>query len=107
MELRVLIVGLQVVPRESARFGIPGDRENVVKLNADHSGICKFGSTVAEQDNFKLVKVNIKDIYKNALKKCESSIMPPSIISREETAEHEDNQNKLEARWLKLKGGRV
>ena len=107
MELCVLIVGLQVVPRESARFGIPGDRENVVKLNADHSGICKFGSTVAEQDNFKLVKVNIRDIYKNALKKCESSIMPPSIINREETAEHEDNQNKLEARWLKLKGDRV
>ena len=107
VELRVLIVGLQVVPRESARFGIPGDRENVVKLNADHSGICKFGSTVAEQDNFKLVKVNIRDIYKNALKKCESSIMPPSIISREETTEHEDNQNKLEAWWLKLKGDRV
>ena len=58
----------QVVPRESARFGIPGDRENIVKLNADHTNVCKFGPDQRDQDNFKLVRSNIKDLYKNALK---------------------------------------
>jgi hypothetical protein len=53
---------------QSARFGMPGDHENVVKLNADDSGVCKFGSSLEDQDNFKLVRANIKDLYKNALK---------------------------------------
>ncbi|KAK1636654.1 hypothetical protein BDP81DRAFT_449649 [Colletotrichum phormii] len=42
-----------VVPRESARLGMPGDRENVVRLDADHST---------------RVRSNIKDMYKKALK---------------------------------------
>ncbi|KAK3380656.1 hypothetical protein B0T24DRAFT_697246 [Lasiosphaeria ovina] len=56
------------VPGESARFGMPGDRENVVKLNADHVTICKFGPGQEDQDNFELVLGNIKDLYSNALK---------------------------------------
>ena len=47
---------------------MPGDRENVVKLNTDHSGVCKFGASLEDQDNFKLVRGNVKDLYKNALK---------------------------------------
>ncbi len=65
----VLIVLSQVVPRESARLGMPGDRENVVKLNADHRGVCKFGESQTDQDNFKYVRANIRDIYKKALQK--------------------------------------
>jgi len=49
---------------------MPGDRENVVKLNADHRGVCKFSASQTDQDNFKLVRANIKDIYKNALRRC-------------------------------------
>lgn len=50
---------------------MPGDRENIVKLNSDHSSICKFNlANQNDQDNFELVRANIKDIYKNALKKC-------------------------------------
>jgi hypothetical protein len=52
---------------------MPGDRENVVKLNADHSGVCKFGPSDEDQDNFKLARGNIKDLYKTALKKSELS----------------------------------
>jgi len=48
---------------------MPSDHENVVKLNADHSGVCKFGSTLEDQDNFKLVRRNIRDLYKEALRK--------------------------------------
>ena len=55
---------------------MPGDRENVVKLNADHSGVCKFGSTLDDQDNFKLVRSNIQDLYKEALRKSELSTLP-------------------------------
>lgn len=28
---------------ETAQFGMPGDRERIVDLKADHSGLCKFG----------------------------------------------------------------
>jgi hypothetical protein len=48
-----------------------------VKLNADHSGVCKFGSILEDQDNFKLVRSNIKDLYKNAFKIGELSIISP------------------------------
>jgi hypothetical protein len=50
---------------------MPGNKENVVKLEADHSTVCKFGSTQDDQDNLKLVKANIRDMYREALKKSE------------------------------------
>jgi hypothetical protein len=40
------------------------------ELNADHRGLCKFGPSQTDQDNFKLVQSNIKDLYKTALKNC-------------------------------------
>ena len=61
---------------ESARLGMPGDHENVVKLKADHSRVCKFGSTLEDQDNFKLVQGNIRDLYKDALRKSELNALP-------------------------------
>ncbi|PMD30276.1 HET-domain-containing protein [Hyaloscypha variabilis F] len=47
---------------------MPGHFENVVVLNADHSGVCKFGDSFEDHDNFKLVQSNIKDLYEKALK---------------------------------------
>jgi hypothetical protein len=61
---------------ESARLGLPGDRENVVKLNADHSGVCKFGDGQIDRDNFKKVQNNIQDLYENALKLRELNATP-------------------------------
>ncbi|KAI1126749.1 TPR-like protein [Nemania abortiva] len=58
-----------IVPKESTQLGLPSDRENVVKLNADHRKVCKFGSSQTDQDNLKLVRKNINDIYKKALNK--------------------------------------
>jgi hypothetical protein len=67
----------------SARLGMPGDRENVVKLEADHSTVCKFGSSQADQDNLKLVKANIRDMYREALKKSKCLVsLPPVVISQ-------------------------
>jgi hypothetical protein len=50
-----------------------------VKLNADHSGVCKFGPSLEDQDNFKLVRGNMKDLYKNALKVGELNAIPHII----------------------------
>lgn len=62
----------------SARLGMPGDRENVVKLTADHSTVCKFGSSQDDRDNLELVQSNIGDLYDAALKKSES--LPPLTL---------------------------
>ncbi|WYZ35794.1 hypothetical protein EsH8_X_000441 [Colletotrichum jinshuiense] len=59
-----------IVARDSAWLGmLPGDREHIVKLNANHDTICKFGSSENDQDNLKLVRSNIKEVYKNTLKR--------------------------------------
>lgn len=42
-----------------------------MKLNADHGGVCKFGNSQTDLDNLKLVKHNIRDVFKQALKRCE------------------------------------
>jgi len=75
---------------------MPGDHENVVKLNADHRGVCKFGPSLDDQDNFKLVRSNIKDLYTNALKTCELRIIPfvISLVQRK----HVNDDNGLQAR---------
>jgi hypothetical protein len=53
---------------QSSRLGMPGQRENVVKLHADHSTVCKFGLSQDDRDNLKLVKSNVRGLYKEALK---------------------------------------
>ncbi|KAI8649732.1 hypothetical protein NCS55_01435700 [Fusarium keratoplasticum] len=63
-----------VVPKESARLGLPGDRENVVKLNADHGGVCRFGDSQTDKDNFEVVQRNIIDIYDSAMKNRSSRV---------------------------------
>ncbi|KAI1416756.1 hypothetical protein F5Y13DRAFT_204139 [Hypoxylon sp. FL1857] len=56
----------KIVPKESARLNLPGERENIVLLKADHSGVCKFGSDQTDQDNLWLVRSNIRDLYEEA-----------------------------------------
>lgn len=61
------------MPKKSATFGLPGHRENIVRLNADHSDICRFdGKTQRDKDNLKFVSSNLEDVYDDALKSCES-----------------------------------
>lgn len=80
---------------------MPGDHENVVKLNADHSGVCKFGPSLEDQDNFKLVRGNIKDLYKSALKKGTLSDIPCHISAKGEPKFVDDGE--LQARLAALK----
>ncbi|KAK0736164.1 hypothetical protein B0T21DRAFT_332435 [Apiosordaria backusii] len=58
-----------IIPPKSAKLGMPGDVENVVKLNGDHSSLCKIGTTQKDQDNLKKIRRNIEDIYSKALEK--------------------------------------
>lgn len=69
-----------MVPRDSSRFGnLPGDREHIVKLNANHTEVCKFGNSQNDRDNFDLVRVNIQDLYKKALEAGETLVWQPSL----------------------------
>lgn len=86
---------------DSARLGLPGDRENVVKLNADHGQVCKFGDSQRDKDNLELVRSNIRDIYKNALEIRELNASL-GVVSREGgTVTDED---MLRARFAQLGG---
>ncbi|GAW21984.1 hypothetical protein ANO14919_115150 [Xylariales sp. No.14919] len=58
----------RIVTKESSSFGLPGNRENVVALEADHSGVCKFGNSETDRDNFERVLGNIQDLVENAFK---------------------------------------
>lgn len=49
------------VPRESAVVGLPGDVENQVCLEADHSNMGRFDDVTKDDlDNYKPVQANIK-----------------------------------------------
>ena len=71
------------MPKESATFGLPGHRENIVRLNADHSNMCRFDVTdQRDKDNLKIVSSNLEDVYNEALKHCESTeyVLLPGLI---------------------------
>ena len=61
-----------IVPKRSATFGLSGTRENIVELNADYSNLCCYDGSMQDQDNFKLVANNIRDLYEDALERSES-----------------------------------
>lgn len=66
--------------RESATIGLPGDVENIVCIEADHSNMCCFNlSNNVDEDNFQLVSANIKELYKSAIDRRVdlSSRLPP------------------------------
>ena len=58
-----------IVPKKSACFGLPGDRENIVRLDARHSDMCRFDQSQHDQDNLKLVISNIEDLYDDSMKR--------------------------------------
>ena len=62
------------MPKSSATFGLPGHRENIVRLNASHSDMCRFDAQdQRDKDNLEIVLSNLEDIYDRALKSCESA----------------------------------
>lgn len=53
-----------------------------MQLDADHSGVARFGSTQEDKDNLKVVQSNVKELYEVAIKKCEL-VAIPSMIGHE------------------------
>ncbi|KAF7164161.1 hypothetical protein CNMCM5623_008851 [Aspergillus felis] len=64
-----------VVEEESAVLGLPGNRETRLKLDADHSQMCKVGS---RGPMYKLIKGNIKQIVDQVLVAEQGYIPQPS-----------------------------
>lgn len=67
----------------------------MVKLNADHRGVCKFDQSQTDQDNFELVRSNVEDLYNSALKTGELSSVPYAI-GQERFAVSADNDEELQ-----------
>lgn len=68
-----------VVDEESAVLGLPGQRETRLKLDADHSQMCKVGT---RGPMYKLIKGNIKQIADQVLVAEQGYIPQPSPASR-------------------------
>lgn len=68
-----------VVDEESAILGLPGNRETRLKLDADHSQMCKVGTRGAM---YKLIKGNIKQIADQLLVTEQGYITQPSPSPR-------------------------
>ena len=81
----------QIVSRESASFGIPGDREGIIELKAGHSDLCRFDISKKDGDLLKRVRFPIQELYEKALAKGES------------TAVHSESDTELERRLAALR----
>ncbi|KAI9044824.1 LipA and NB-ARC domain protein [Aspergillus affinis] len=68
-----------VVDEESAVLGLPGQRETRLKLDADHSQMCKVGT---RGPMYKLIKGNIKQIADQVLVAEQGYIPQPSRAER-------------------------
>lgn len=68
-----------VVDEESAVLGLPGNRETRLKLDADHSQMCKVGS---RGPMYKLIKGNIKQIVDQVL------VAEQGYIPQQSTSSH-------------------
>jgi hypothetical protein len=60
----------QIVPKKSAVFGLPGDLENQVGIDAGHSDMCRFDrNNSKDMDNFEFVQGNIQELYDIAMER--------------------------------------
>lgn len=59
---------LQIVSRESAVIGLPGNFEAQLQLKASHSDMCRFEpSSQQDQDNYKIVNSRINGLCKEVI----------------------------------------
>ncbi|KAH8700955.1 hypothetical protein BGW36DRAFT_375302 [Talaromyces proteolyticus] len=58
-----------IVTKESATFGLPGHRETILGLEADHSNMCKFNTEIEDdKDLYDFVENNFYWLYEEAMK---------------------------------------
>jgi hypothetical protein len=69
------------VPRDSAIFGLPGKRERIVPINANHSNICRFDtSQPCDKANLELVMGSVEEKYDMAVER--SKYLNPTSAPR-------------------------
>lgn len=63
---------------DSARFGLPGDKERILGIEASHSDICRFDPRKSQKDRDNLDRVlsNVDDLFELALARSESMTLP-------------------------------
>ncbi|RFU27200.1 hypothetical protein B7463_g9151, partial [Scytalidium lignicola] len=58
-----------IVPRDSAVIGLPGEREYAVRINAEHRDMCRFDPSIQDdEDNYQLVEANLEELCTDAIK---------------------------------------
>lgn len=93
-----------VVPKSSAIFGLPGRRERIVELKADHSDLCRFDESPRDQDNLKIISNNVQDLYEIALKRSESvSVLCASEEGSEAANDTKEIDQDVETRLALLR----
>ncbi len=61
---------LDCATRESAIFGLPGDRERILGINSTHSDMCRFDPSADEDArSLKIVLSSVEDLYEDAVKR--------------------------------------
>ena len=83
----------------SARLGMPGEREQIVKLNGDHGRVCKFGDNQTDQDNLELVRATLTDLYTRAIQEATQGTTTHRAASKEDFI---DNQYALRDQFSRL-----
>lgn len=69
---------VQIVSRESATLGLSGERETVLRMEANHSDICRFDlDDPRDQRNFELLVVNMAGLCEDVVKTGEEFHRPP------------------------------
>ena len=82
---------------------MPGDHENIAVLNAGHRGVFKFDQSQTDQDNFELVRSNIRKHIPERSQNWWVARYTICYLS-EKGAEHVNDGEELEVRWAKLSG---
>jgi hypothetical protein len=79
------------VPRDSAVIGLSGEREHAVRLNAEHSDMCRFDLSIQnDEDNYQLVEANLEELCTEALKQGERLISLRESLPAAPVAEPSD-----------------
>lgn len=59
----------QIVSKESATIGLPGDVEYQVLIDAVHGDMCRYDLSIEEdEDMFRRVRGNVKELYRAAIR---------------------------------------
>jgi hypothetical protein len=76
----------KIVSMDSATFGLPGENEHVVKIDATHIDMCRFdGESQKDKDNYERVWNNLEELYEDALARGESiNVEAPTAASLSE-----------------------